>query len=66
MVVETTGTEDKIDGLVQVLRSYGILEMVRTGRVAITRGTKDAATAAAADGAETMACRIQCERAETR
>ena len=39
MVLETTGAEDKIDGLVEVLRQYGILEMARTGRVAMTRGT---------------------------
>ena len=39
MVLESTGAEDKIDGLVEVLRQYGILEMARTGRVAMTRGT---------------------------
>jgi acetolactate synthase-1/3 small subunit len=39
MVLESTGTEDKIDGFVEVLRPYGILEMARTGRVAMTRGT---------------------------
>ena len=38
LVLETTGAEDKIDGLVEVLRHYGILEMARTGRVAMTRG----------------------------
>jgi acetolactate synthase-1/3 small subunit len=38
LVVEITGTEDKIQGLVEVLEPYGILEMVRTGRVAMTRG----------------------------
>ena len=50
IVVEITGTEDKIDGLLEVLRPYGILEMVRTGRVAITRGLK--AAAATANGAD--------------
>ncbi len=39
LVIETTGTEDKIDSLVEVLRPYGVLEMVRTGRVAMARGT---------------------------
>src|SRR5436190_2418793 len=39
LVVETTGTEDKIDSLVEVLRPFGILEMVRTGRVSLTRGS---------------------------
>ncbi len=38
VVIETTGTEDKIDGLLEVLRPYGILEIVRTGRVAMVRG----------------------------
>jgi hypothetical protein len=28
-----------VDGLVEVLRPYGVLEMVRTGRVAIDRGS---------------------------
>ena len=36
LIVEITGTEDKIDGLVDVLRPYGVLEMVRTGRVAMS------------------------------
>jgi acetolactate synthase-1/3 small subunit len=40
LVVEITGTEDKIQGLVEVLEPYGILEMVRTGRVAMTRGAE--------------------------
>ena len=39
LVIEITGTEDKIDGLVEVLRPFGILEMVRTGIVAMRRGT---------------------------
>jgi len=38
LVIETTGTEDKIDSLLEVLRSYGLLEMVRTGRIAMVRG----------------------------
>ena len=37
LVIETTGTEDKIDSLLEVLRPYGVVEMVRTGRVSITR-----------------------------
>jgi acetolactate synthase-1/3 small subunit len=39
LVVETTGTEDKIDSLVEVLRPFGIVEIVRTGRIAMVRGT---------------------------
>ena len=40
LVIETTGTEDKIESLVEVLKPYGVLEIVRTGRVAMARGTK--------------------------
>ena len=38
LIIEATGTEDKIDGLLGVLEPYGVLEMVRTGRVAMLRG----------------------------
>lgn len=38
LMIEVTGTEDKISGLIEVLRPYGIEEMVRTGRVAMARG----------------------------
>ena len=39
VIVEITGTEDKIESLVELLRPHGILEMVRTGQVAMMRGT---------------------------
>ena len=38
LVIEATGTEDKIDSLLEVLRPYGVKEMVRTGRIAMARG----------------------------
>jgi acetolactate synthase-1/3 small subunit len=38
LVIETTGAEDKIDSLLEVLRPFGIVEMVRTGRVEMARG----------------------------
>jgi acetolactate synthase I/III small subunit len=38
LMIEATGSEDKIDGLIEVLRPYGIIELVRTGRVAMVRG----------------------------
>ena len=47
MMIEITGTEDKIDGLLHVLEGYGVLEMVRTGRVAMRRGSKAANGASA-------------------
>ena len=39
LVIEATGTEDKIDSLLEVVRPYGVVEMVRTGLVAMARGT---------------------------
>jgi acetolactate synthase-1/3 small subunit len=39
LIVEITGDEDKIDSFVDVLRPFGILEMVRTGIVAMARGS---------------------------
>lgn len=41
LIVEITGTEDKIDGLLDVLRPYGVIEMVRTGRVSMSRGGQE-------------------------
>jgi acetolactate synthase I/III small subunit len=38
LTIEITGAEDKIDGLLDVLHPYGVLEMVRTGIVAMRRG----------------------------
>ena len=38
LIVEVTGTPDKVDSAVQVLRGFGIKEMVRTSVVAMVRG----------------------------
>ena len=38
LIIEATGTEEQIDGLMGVLEPYEVLEMVRTGRVAMSRG----------------------------
>lgn len=43
LIVEITGTEDKIQGLIEVLEPYGILELVRTGAVAMTRSAEEVA-----------------------
>ena len=37
-IIEITGDEDKIEGFIDVLRPLGIIEMVRTGVVAMARG----------------------------
>jgi acetolactate synthase I/III small subunit len=39
VIVEITGDLEKVNGLVELLRPRGILEMVRTGKVAMIRGT---------------------------
>jgi len=38
VTIEVTGDEEKINSLLNLLRSFGIKEITRTGRIAITRG----------------------------
>lgn len=38
LTIEITGDEDKIDSMLKLLRSFGIREIARTGRVAMVRG----------------------------
>jgi acetolactate synthase-1/3 small subunit len=38
MIVEITGESDKIGSLIAVLEPFGILEIMRTGKIAMTRG----------------------------
>jgi len=42
MVVELTGETDKIDALCEVLQEHGIIEIVRTGKIAMSRGPEAA------------------------
>jgi len=38
VIVEVTGDEEKIDSLLELLRGFGIREIAKTGRIALTRG----------------------------
>ena len=38
LAIETTGTEDKVNSFIDLLRPFGIKELARTGRVAMLRG----------------------------
>lgn len=38
LIIQAVGTEERVNSLIELLSHYGIREMVRTGRVAITRG----------------------------
>ncbi len=41
LTVEVTGTADKIDAITNLLKPFGIKEIARTGKVALTRGSKE-------------------------
>jgi acetolactate synthase-1/3 small subunit len=41
LTIEITGTEDKIESLLDLLKPFGIHELVRTGRIAMTCGTSN-------------------------
>ena len=40
LTVEITGTPDKIDAFLNLMRTYGIIELARTGITALARGAK--------------------------
>ena len=41
MVLEITGTPDKIDAMIALLRKFGIEELIRTGKVIVARGDRE-------------------------
>ena len=40
VTIEATGSSDKLDALLKVLEPYGIRELVQSGRVAVSRGSR--------------------------
>ena len=48
MIVEMTGTPAKVENFVDVLRPFGIKEMMRSGRIAMVRGAQTHRVAGAA------------------
>jgi len=60
LVLEITGSEAKLDKLLEVLHPYGVLEMARTGTLAMGRG-EGARTPAAAAAAATGTARTDSE-----
>jgi acetolactate synthase-1/3 small subunit len=42
LMIEATGTGEKLEGFLDVMRPFGIVEMVRTGGIAMTRGSESA------------------------
>ena len=52
VIVELSGTEKKLEGFIEVMRPHGIIELARTGRIALVRGSPPTReTTEAADGA---------------
>lgn len=42
LTIEATGDESKIKGMEDLFRAYGIKEIIRTGKIAMSRGSKEA------------------------
>jgi acetolactate synthase-1/3 small subunit len=40
LTIEITGTPDKIDAFLNLMRTYGIMELARTGLTALSRGVR--------------------------
>ena len=44
LVFEVTGDEGKLRAFIEQMRAFGIIELIRTGRIALTRSGSDAET----------------------
>jgi acetolactate synthase-1/3 small subunit len=40
MIIEVSGQENKIEAFIDLMRPYGIVELARTGRIALVRGSR--------------------------
>jgi acetolactate synthase-1/3 small subunit len=40
LIIEVTGTSDKINAFIELMRSFGVMELARTGITALARGPK--------------------------
>ena len=67
VVIEVTGDEDKIESLCNLLNPFGVLELMRTGVIAMTRGPSSSSeglrgfgeNGSAVEGLETLQERFQ-------
>ncbi len=62
LIIEVTGDEDKVDSLLTLLGDYGIMELCRTGRVAMIRG-EDGVTLSEDDHREILLPHLNGDRA---
>jgi len=50
VMIEISGKERKIEAFIELMRPFGIIELVRSGRIAMVRGTNNQPPAQEADG----------------
>ena len=62
MIVQIVAEEDRVEALAEQLRAFGVLEMVRTGRVAMLRGEQVTAVHDEAEPAEVQRFRTESGR----
>jgi acetolactate synthase-1/3 small subunit len=43
IMIEISGQESKIEAFIDLMRPFGIVELARTGRIALVRGTPNSA-----------------------
>ena len=53
VIVEISGQEKKVEAFIDLMRPYGIVELVRTGRIAMVRGLERPGKAVAVESSQT-------------